>query len=459
MEYVDFEVEIRAPQEGAHPVVVRSPAGEARGSLRLPLAPLELENRLQALQIALLRSGTTRRRIASGEEQTVQTFGQELFAALFHDEILSKFDSSRFNAKRDRKGLRIKLRFESPELAALPWEYLFDAREADYLSRSIKTPLVRYIELSHPVDPLRVTPPLRILGLVVSPVDLDPLDVEHEQRRVEEAIGGLVAEGRFELQWLRGHTPEALQRELELSSWHIFHFVGHGGYDANADEGLIVLADERGRSRPLPASQLASLLGDHDSMRLAVLNSCESARGGAADIFSSTAAAILRRGTPAVVAMQYEITDIAAINFSRSFYTSIADGLPVDAAVSQARKGIWLAQPASLEWGTPVLHMHARDGLLFDLPSVPSPARPAASPGPTAEGAVERRPVAEGATVTPQGVEAPAPVAPIPVAPVVEPVPTPQPVTQSSGRKFCTQCGLRLFPGNRFCTGCGRPTG
>src|SRR3712207_8645982 len=40
-------------------------------------------------------------------------------------------------------------------------------------------------------------------------------------------------------------------------------------------------------------------------------------------IFSSTAATLVRRGIPAVVAMQYEISDPAAIQFSARFYTAV----------------------------------------------------------------------------------------------------------------------------------------
>jgi hypothetical protein len=85
------------------------------------------------------------------------------------------------------------------------------------------------------------------------------------------------------------------------------------------------------------------------------------------DVFSSTAATLVRRGTPAVVAMQYEITDDAAIEFSRSFYEALADGMAVDAALAEARKGVALAIPNTLEWGTPVLYMRSPDGVLFKL--------------------------------------------------------------------------------------------
>jgi hypothetical protein len=63
--------------------------------------------------------------------------------------------------------------------------------------------------------------------------------------------------------------------------------------------------------------------------------------------------------------MQDEISDEAAIEFTASFYQALAANLPIDAAVSEARKGISLAMPESVEWGTPALYMHAPEGMIW----------------------------------------------------------------------------------------------
>ncbi|MCG8423634.1 MAG: CHAT domain-containing protein [Proteobacteria bacterium] len=69
--------------------------------------------------------------------------------------------------------------------------------------------------------------------------------------------------------------------------------------------------------------------------------------------------------TPAVIAMQFEITDKAALAFADELYPALVDGLPVDAAVAEARTAIYTL-PSDIEWGTPVLYMRAADGVLFD---------------------------------------------------------------------------------------------
>lgn len=59
------------------------------------------------------------------------------------------------------------------------------------------------------------------------------------------------------------------------------------------------------------------------------------ARGGDIDPFSSTAATLVRRGIPAVVAMQYDISDPAAITFGSTFYTAVTLGPAMEAAVGR----------------------------------------------------------------------------------------------------------------------------
>ncbi len=226
---------------------------------------------------------------------------------------------------------------------------------------------MRYLELAHPPQILAVTPPLRILGLIASPEGLDRLDVELEKQRVEKALADLLADGLIELHWLEGQTRRDLQRAMRRGPWHIFHYIGHGGFDPIHQEGLLFLADAAGQAEALTARQLATILGDHSSLRTVFLNACEGAASSQTDLFSGTAATLMRRGIPAVLAMQYAITDRAAIEFTTTLYESLADGYPVNAAVTEARKAISLAVNHSVEWGTPVLHMRAPDGQIFEL--------------------------------------------------------------------------------------------
>lgn len=394
LSYLDFELEIGIGQGRDFPVVARSPAGEARTVMRFPFDELAMESRLKDLQIALLRSGGKRRQMLLPEQQAVRDFGQALFDALFTGEVRNRYDVSLQQARSQGKGLRIRLQAQSPTAAALPWEYLYDPRQSEYCALSVETPLVRFLELPQPITPLAVAPPLRMLGMVASPADLPGLDVSQEKQRIEQALQGLRTAGRLEVEWLAGQTWRDLHEALRHGPWHIFHFSGHGRFDVLTDEGQLIFADDLGRAHAMSASNVGRLLANHRTLRLAWLNACEGARGGEVDIFSSAASILVRRGVPAVVAMQHEITDRAAIELARTFYGALADGYPVDAALAEARVATSLAVNNTVEWGTPVLYMRAPDGVLFDLPipanvglvpverSTPNDVKAVPAPGP-----------------------------------------------------------------------------
>ncbi len=390
--YLDFDIEISAAAGQEYNIaVLHSPAGEARQTIRFPYDEAALQSRLQDLRIALLQSGGTHRQALSPEEQTVYTFGRELFETVFSGEVRSRFDLSQREARDRGKGLRIKLRLPEPELAMLPWEFLYDPRLGEYICLSRDTPIVRYLDLAQVIRPLAVTPPLHILGMVASPKDLPALDVAFEKQRIETALKGLQGSELARLTWLEGQTWRDLQRAMRTGLWHIFHFIGHGGFDRHADEGVVGLADENGALHRFRATELGRLLADHHSLRLVILNSCEGARGSPRDVFSSTASILLRRGIPAVLAMQYPVTDRSAIEFARTFYETLADGLPVDAAVAEARKAVSLSVTGTLEWGAPALYLRAPQGVIFQLPEGKPTSHPELEEQPATDAQTEQR--------------------------------------------------------------------
>jgi len=373
MDYHDFELKLRPLGGKEYQIDVRSPSGEKVANVLFPFDELALESRLQALEIALLKSSGTRRDIRFKEEESVEDFGKALFDMMLGGEVRDLYRRSRERARDEGRGLRLRLRVEAPELASLPWEYMYDEGEGDFVCLSAETPVIRYMALAQPPPPLTIEPPIRVLGMVASPNDRAQLDVKREMERIDRATAGLRQEGRLHWEWLPGGGWRDLQRAMREGPWHVFHFVGHGGFDPASQEGILAMEGENGESFRISATQLGRLLADHHTLRLAVLNSCEGAKGSDTNIFSSTASVLMRRGVPAVVAMQYEITDRAAIEFSQVFYEDIARGLAVDTAVTEARKAISMSLGKSLEWGTPVLYMRAPDGVLFNIEGEPAP--------------------------------------------------------------------------------------
>jgi hypothetical protein len=364
--YENFELEIEHLKGKSYDVsVIHSPGGEAHNTMDFPYNKQELDNILLKLQNALLLSSGAYRLAPSAETQTLQKFGRDLYEALLAGDVRTCYEVSCDSALREGKGLRLVLRITPPELAALPWEFMYDQRQKEFIGLSRDKPIVRYMETPQPIQPLTIKPPLRILGMVANPSELPRLDINAEKQRIENAVKDLQERGLLSLTWVNGQTWRDLHNVMMDESWHIFHFIGHGSFDITADEGMIDLADENLHTYPLHASDLATLLSDNHSLRLVLLSSCEGGRGSDKDIFSSMAAVLVGRGIPAVLAMQFAITDQAAIEFSRTFYTALAKFMPVDAAVTEGRKAVSLAVPHSGEWGVPVLYMRASQGILF----------------------------------------------------------------------------------------------
>jgi hypothetical protein len=384
---VSLELDVSG-ENGVYRVEARSAAsGECVGEAVFDPEDHLVEQSLQRLRLALLSSAATVRRVPTRDEKAVQHIGGLLFSRLFTGDVRMLLDTTRQVAAQQSRPVRLVLRIRPPELASMPWEFLYDARRDDYLSLSM--PLVRYTEVLEPVRPLMVTPPLRILGMSSRPAGLDQLDVAAERAHLQHALTHLGRAGQVELTWAGGETWRDLVRALNQDQWHILHLVGHGGYDETAGEGVFYLSGEEGGSYPLRASRLAQVLNLYPSLRLVLLNSCESAVGNSSDLFSSAAATLIRRGVPAVLAMQYEISDRAAIEFTRSFYEAVASGRPIDSAVRDARLAVSLARPDSLEWGTPVLFLRQSDGRIFDLSAPAPPLTPSSPPlsAPQAESA------------------------------------------------------------------------
>jgi hypothetical protein len=362
--YLDFDIWIDQKSEGLYRAKAWSSAAgfEATECFALPAALLGGE--------LCLAGGAAPRRGGSGAAEatdgaSAEQVGDELFRAVFQGELLKAFQGCLAKAQGG-PGLRIRLRLNDvPQLAGLPWEYLYDAEGRGFLALSGRTPVVRYLELSEGLGTLLVEPPLRILAVISTPKGYRELaEADEEWRRLGAALEPLQRRGLIEVERLERPTPEALEARLRNGQpVHILHFVGHGGFSELRGEGVLVFEDEAGNGVPMGGPTLAYLLQDHPSLRLAVLNACNGARASHENTFAGTAQVLVQRGVPAVIAMQSEVMDETACGFAEKFYQGLAAGLPVDACVGEVRRA--LAAEHNPEWGTPVLYLRATDGRLF----------------------------------------------------------------------------------------------
>jgi CHAT domain len=394
-EYDELKLRVEVHGEGTYDVTAFAPdGGTVTGRFERPLSDEALENFI--LKMPRARSV---RSFQSSQMEKARELGRELFEHLMADDVGDLYHGARRVADSKGRGLRISLSMTgAPDLLEIPWEFLYDPGDAYFLSQSIYTPVVRSLDLKNPREPPKVRLPFQVLALVSAPGGYVELDTGRERANLERALAPLIENGVVRLEWLETATLAELDRRIaSRDELHIIHYIGHGAYDEEGTKnGVLILEDANGMPHKVTGEELGGLMRDERSLRFVVLNSCEGARTSHVDPFSGVASSLLRCGLPAVVGMQAEITDDAAVVFSDRLYSSLAEGFPIDAALAQARKAIFAAGH-DVEFGTPVLFMRVADGRLFE---VVGKAPPPPKGSVAAELRAEPAAVRPGATVT-----------------------------------------------------------
>lgn len=375
MTYEDFDLHIWREGDRYAVEVTKSPAGPSeREYVSWPFSNRQDQELLQLrLENAILKSRHARSgAILTAEERTLREFGADIFKAIFRDSgsVASAYNGSSTLLKdmEEDVGLRINLRVDPPEIAGLPWEYVFDDRlSRNYVCLHSRSPVVRRLG-SATGRAIRVRNPVRVLAMLVNlSGDLALRDAEKERRHLES----ILQSPGVELIWNRHATPESLIDLIQKGPWDIFHFIGHGdtehvlGTDNDYhSQGYVVMDDGVGGPVKVWASELARILED-GRINLAVLNCCESARGNHS---TSVGAALVAGGIPMAIAMQFAITDSSAACFSERFYGALAKGEPVERALTVAR--MYMRTQSDAEWAIPVLFTQADPCVLFKPESI-----------------------------------------------------------------------------------------
>lgn len=345
MKYESFSIRIEPSSGGSYAVSVQSPKGEGRGTFQLPRQ--------------------------SEPASPVLDAGKEIFRALFREEVAGLFHSSLGGLQGRQHGLRICVSIDPrcPDLAPLqklPWELLCRPETEDFLSLSRSTPVVRSLDAHRERRPAIARPPrLRILAVEACPKDGLSLDLERERANLEKAWKQI---RDAEIVFLKRGGVEEIRQAFLAAPFHILHFMGHGKFDPESGEGVLLFEDYDGTGQAFDGRRLAQLLHDFESLRLVVLNACETAdavgRNGP-NPFAGAASSLVMDGVPAVVAMSGPVSDDAAVAFSRTFYERLAAGDDIEAAMTEGRLAIQRADPEDGAWAIPVLFLRSSDGALF----------------------------------------------------------------------------------------------
>ena len=371
-----FSYEYLGETERFHVRVVQSPAGRQKYSdAETVTLHADLRGQLSELEQQDL------------DPKDLIDLGRHLADLMLPPRVRSYLSRSLERIAED-EGIRIRLLIDSCALADIPWEYAYiappdggtDEQSTEgFLALDRRFSLVRCETLGE--SPPRLEPierPVQVIAVLANPEvpGFPTLDLEAERQSIETA---LAENEEFNTTFFSQATLSTFEAALTRDC-HVFHFAGHGMFQTEPSEspgklqgkGFLILVAEAGRLEAFPADLLAANLRGR-GVRLAVLGTCEGGRRDAVNAWSGIAPALNRTGIPAVVAMQYTISDKNAIAFMRRLYTALAAGQSIDAAVSDGRLAILnRGQEAGQDWGTPVLYLRAdeRDdqGVLFPVP-------------------------------------------------------------------------------------------
>lgn len=365
----DISLEIRSlGDDGFETRFQAERQGEASGSFALRLDSEKLQPLLKVFQP-----------VATGAAMPdAREIGATLFDALFQGNVRRLFDRSRSRADeagRDGtlRGVRLRLQMNLDDekirpLAALPWEMLYDPLDRTFYGHDRRHLMIRHPELPRPIEPLAVTPPLRILVIPSSPVDLEPLNLKEEVRQLREILKD---DERIQLEVLKPPTFDALRTRLREETFHIVHFTGHGGFKPETGTGWLCFEGPGRRKHRVDGQFFSDLLAEFDDLRLVVLSACHTSEmPGVPEItpYGTVGMAVSLSGVPAVIGMQSTVSDVGAIRFAAVFYRNLAAGEPVDVAVGLARRELYETWHPAIEWALPVLYLRSRDGRIFDVP-------------------------------------------------------------------------------------------
>lgn len=312
-------------------------------------------------------------------EDTFKVVGTYLYRLAFPGEIDAHFRTVYAAARRAAQKLRVSLRFVGrlDRFAAYPWEFLYFPQEG-FMGLESDTDLVlsRDIGVAR-TDVQRHGPPLRVTFVVALP---ECPDFKNERKTlIYASLRFRLPERRVWPDTVESWDLRAGKKQVDDHKPHVLHVFGVcRGTGRDVEIGL-GYDEERERVRWSTSAAfvddvktLVSGPAARDALQLIVLHLCQASHVDYAATFGSVARDLVEAGFPAVLAMQYPLpVKAGTTDFPTTFYTLLAAGLGLGAAVQTAR--IKLREIGRHLFGAPVLYLQSNDGVVIAEP--PGPGR------------------------------------------------------------------------------------
>ena len=298
----------------------------------------------------------------------IQQIGNRLYKTLFAGKIAELGQHVFYEGISQKLPTQFEIRLDADQvrLARFPWEMIAD----DFGRPVVRDGLVdltRYITFPQPPPQINIDLEDPLLRVISSPKNLariTALDIPLSHLlTLDHATYNLFVQN-------------VLIEKLKL--WGI-HFDGHGamlfqclrcnhlnfsprtycakcGKELKGQKEVGALAFEaEGAAEWVLADEIGAVLFNAD-IQFALLLACESANLGGQFLFNGLAPNLILAGVPAVVGMQFPVSDNYANHFMRIFYTTILQGKDILGALRVARQ-------ASVKdaWYSPVLYLRHRE--------------------------------------------------------------------------------------------------
>lgn len=323
----------------------------------------------------------------TGQSADFQKIGEYFYALLHQGAVADEWDA--FASGKPK--LRVLLDIKPAEIAALPWELVSDGLEMLAVN-----PNQTFIRRYQPTGAVRKLPsdslPLRVL-IVIGAKDNDAAVLPwKEVWRIKADIckfdrqdsENQLVHRIIDIEVLPRPNSEQLEEVYTDFKPHVFHFIGHGRFNADKKPYLSIDHFNAALQRYEPIEWTAKdiyndLIGWNWLPGFVFINSCRSdgtLDGNAENKKQawSIGDVFRRLGIPAVLTMQADINGEAAGVFAGAIYKSLAELDPLDTALGHARRAVrnYFETFDKRDWAIPVLTVAA-------APEEALPLRPKAS--------------------------------------------------------------------------------
>ena len=182
MKHAYFEVDVSPGPTGASEVRARAPSGNATAAFRPPWDTGNESDARRTIRLAIRGSTVTADPGPASVDDAVERLGHRLTDSMLPaGPVRELLSTARAGAEGRNLDLVIRLRTESVDVAALPWEFLYDPQRPGFLGLH-GVPVVREVAIERRPTGALSTLPVRLLAVIV-PAEGTSVDATEIARR------------------------------------------------------------------------------------------------------------------------------------------------------------------------------------------------------------------------------------------------------------------------------------